>query len=308
MELIIPILAAAIRAGTPIFYATLGEIFAERSGVLNLGLEGIMLVGALTGFMVARLTGDPWLGVTAGLLAGGILSLIHAILSISLRAEQIVSGLALAIFGVGLSGFLGRGMVGKTVSGLPPLPLPILSDIPFLGPIFFRHDILVYISFLLAPLAWLILYKTKPGLDIRSVGESPETADALGVSIPLVRYLSVFVGGLMAGVGGAYLSLVYTPLWTENMTAGRGWIAIALVIFAGWHPLKAVIGSYLFGGVNALQLRIQAVGTSIPAHLLMMTPYIFTLLVLVIATREKVRRRMGAPAALGIPFVRGEKG
>ncbi|MDR5693801.1 MAG: ABC transporter permease [Armatimonadota bacterium] len=302
--LLIPVLTAAVRAGTPVLYATLGEIFAERSGVLNLGVEGMMLVGALMAFVVTHMTGIPWLGVLAALLAGGLVSLIHGLLSITLRANQVVSGLALTIFGTGLSGFLGKRYIGVPAESFRPFPLPVLNDLPVLGPVLFRQDILVYLTYLLIPLASWVLYRTRWGLNIRAVGEHPEAADAMGVNVEGVRYACVTLGGMLAGLGGAYLSTAYTAMWIENMTAGRGWIAVALVIFATWDPLRAMGGAYLFGGVNALQLHVQAMGSALPTYLLLMTPYLFTIVVLILATRETARKRLGAPAALSIPYTR----
>lgn len=299
-------LAAAVRAGTPILFAALGELLAERSGVLNLGVEGMMLVGALIGFMTAQKTGEPWLGLLAAGGAGGAVALIHAFLTITLRANQVVSGLALTIFGTGVSGFWGKPLIGVPAAGFSPFRLPLLAELPLVGPVFFQHDAMVYLTYLLIPLCWGLLYRTRPGLNIRAVGESPESADAMGVRVALTRYLCVLAGGLLAGLGGAYLSLAYTHMWIENMTAGRGWIALAIVIFGTWDPIRVALGAYLFGGVQALQLRLQAVGVGLPAYLLMMTPYVFTILVLVSATRETVRRRIGAPAALGLPYARGE--
>ncbi|MBI3989961.1 MAG: ABC transporter permease [candidate division NC10 bacterium] len=304
--LILLTLAAAVRAGTPILFAALGELMAERSGVLNLGVEGMMLVGALVGFMTTQKTGEPWLGLLAAGLAGTMVSLIHAFLTITLRANQVVSGLALTIFGTGVSGFLGKPYIGVPAEGFPPTRVSVFGDLPLVGTIFFQHDPMVYLTYPLIPLFWFLLYRTRPGLNVRAVGESPESADAMGVGVALTRYLCVLAGGLLAGLGGAYLSLAYTHMWIENMTAGRGWIALAIVIFGTWDPVRVALGAYLFGGVQALQLRLQALGVGLPTYLLMMTPYVFTVLVLVVATRETVRRRIGAPAALGIPYARGE--
>ncbi|MEW6232430.1 MAG: ABC transporter permease [Chloroflexota bacterium] len=307
--LILLILAGAIRAGTPLLFATLGEIFAERAGVLNLGVEGMMIMGALSGFMVTVRTGNAWTGLLAAILVGGAIGLIHAVLAITLRANQVVSGLALTIFGTGLSSFLGQKLVGVPAPDtFGVVRIPVLGDLPVLGPLVFQHDILVYLSFLLAPLAWFLMFKTRPGLHLRAVGESPATADAMGVSVVGLRYLYVFLGGMLAGLGGAYISLALTPGWADGMTAGRGWIAIALVIFATWSPARAMVGAYLFGGVEAAQFRIQGTGTQVPSFFLNMTPYIFTIIVLVIATQETVRRRIGAPAALGLPYEREERG
>lgn len=296
--------AAAVRAGTSVLFATLGEIFAERSGVLNLGVEGMMLIGALAGFVATVRTGNPWLGVLAAGMAGGMLSLIHAVLSVTLRANQVASGLALTIFGTGLSAALGRGVIGIPAAGFHPIALPAISHIPFLGPVLFRQDPLVYLSYLLVPAAWFVLYRTRWGLDIRAVGEHPEAADAMGIDVARIRYACVATGGVLAGLGGTFLSTAYTSMWIENMTAGRGWIAVAMVIFATWDPLRAVVGAYLFGGVNALQLNLQAAGTRLPIYLVLMAPYVFTIIVLVFATRETARKRLGAPAALTVPYSR----
>jgi ABC-type uncharacterized transport system permease subunit len=308
LQTILATLAATIKAGTPLLYVTLGEILAERSGVLNLGLEGMMLIGAMVGYLICFLTGNPWIGVLVATLAGGAVALIHAFLVITLRAQQVVSGLALTMFGVGLSGFLGKVVIGVPIANyLKPVALPLLGSIPYLGEVFFQQDGLVYLSYLLIPLAAFWIYRTRPGLHLRAVGENPATADAMGINVYGVRYLYTFLGGCLAGLGGAYLSLAYTPVWLENMTAGRGWIAIALVIFAAWDPFKALLGSYLFGLVDAVQFRLQAVGVAVPSFFLNMTPYLATILVLIFATRETLRRRLGAPAALGLPYVREEK-
>ncbi len=305
-DLTIAILNAAVRSGTPILFACVGEIYAERSGNLNLGVEGMMLVGAIAGFFTSFLVQNAVAGVVAAAFVGALLAVVHAYVTITLRADQIVSGLTLTLLGTGLSGFFGQTMIGRVAPGFDVIPIPGLSQIPYIGRIFFQHDALVYFSFLLVPLTWWFLFKTHLGLSIRSVGESPDTADSLGVRVMATRYGCVLFGGALAGIGGAYLSLAYTTMWIEQMTAGRGWIAIALVIFAGWNPMKAVFGAYLFGGADALQLRIQAVGSTVPVHFLMMLPYVLTIGILILATRESVRRRLGAPAALGIPYAREE--
>jgi len=300
----VAVLAAAVRAGTPVLFATLGEIFAERAGVLNLGIEGMMLASALAGFAVTAQTSNPWIGAAAAAAAGGCLSVIHAFLSVTLRANQVASGLALTIFGTGMSAFLGRGYVGVPGSGFQATPVPLIAQVPVLGPILFQQDPLVYLSYAAVPVAWYVLYRTRWGLEIRAVGEHPEAADAMGVDVARVRYGCVIAGGVLAGLGGTFLSTAYTSMWIENMTAGRGWIALALVIFATWDPVRAVVGAYLFGGVNALQLHLQATGTSLPTYLLLMTPYVFTIVVLVIATQETARKRLGTPAALSVPYTR----
>lgn len=309
MLLITSVLAAAIGAGAAILFACLGEILCERAGILNLGVEGMMLMGALGGFAVTYWTASPWLGALAAIVMGGLLSLIHALLTITLNANQVVSGLALTLFGSGLSSFLGQKLVGLPApASFGRVAIPGLSAIPVLGPVLFQQNMLTYLSFLLVPLLWYWIYRTRPGLYLRAVGENPATVDAMGLSVVGLRYLYVVLGGMLAGLGGAVISLATNPGWTDNMTAGRGWIAIALVIFATWNPWRAALGAYLFGGVEALQFRLQGAGTNISPFFLNMLPYIFTILVLVLATRETVRRRVGAPAALGLPYYREERG
>ncbi|HYP40678.1 MAG TPA: ABC transporter permease [Chloroflexia bacterium] len=308
MDLLIAVFAAAIASGTAILYACLGEILAERAGVLNLGVEGMMLMGALSGFAVTFWTASPWLGALAAIIAGGLLSLIHALLTVTLRANQVVSGLALTLFGTGLTSFLGQPLVGQPApASFTKVAIPMLADVPILGPIFFRQDMLTYLSFLLVPILWVWIYRTRHGLYLRAVGESPATTDAMGLSVVGLRYLYVVLGGMLAGLGGAVISLATNPGWTENMTAGRGWIAIALVIFATWNPARATVGAYLFGGVEALQFRLQGAGTQVSPFFLNMLPYLFTILVLVLATQETMRRRVGAPAALGLPYYREDR-
>jgi len=299
--------AAAVQAGTPILLATLGEILTERSGILNLGVEGMMLVGAMTGFAVTLYTGSPVLGALAAAPAAGLMALVHAFLTVSLQANQVVSGLGLTMFGIGLSGFFGADLVGKKGAGFAPLKIPVLGDLPFIGPVLFQQDALVYLALLLVPLTWYYLFKTRPGLTLRACGENPSAADAWGESVAATRYLHVMAGGLLAGLGGAYLSLGATHMWVENMVAGRGWIALALVIFGFWHPAKAAAGAFLFGGVGVLQLRVQAAGTTVPSSILAMLPYLLTVLVLILITlRQRRTGRVEAPAALGLPFRRGE--
>lgn len=316
LGLLISILTVSIHAGTSLVFATIGEILTERSGILNLGLEGIMIMGALSAFAAAYHSESLVVGVLTALLVGGFLAAIHAFLSVTLRADQVVSGLALTLFGMGLSSFLGQNLgpggkplVGEVGPRFTKIALPVLSQIPIVGDSLFNQDLLVYTMYLLVPLAALFITKTRPGLHLRAVGESPATADAMGISVARTRYVYTILGGMLIGLGGAHLSLAYTPGWTENLTGGRGWIAIALVIFATWNPWRAVIGALLFGGVNAIQFRLQASGTTIPAAFLGMMPYLFTMLVLVIFTWwEAMRQRVGAPAALGVPYVREERG
>ena len=296
-----------IRVGTPLLLATLGEIYAERSGIMNLGIEGIMAVSALTAFIGAYQTGSMLAGISYALSISVLLSLIFGFLVIHLRANQILSGLALSIFGLGLSGFLGKPYLGKTIHGLPStLPIPLLSDIPVIGPILFNQYPLVYVSYILVPLMWYILFKTWFGLYVRSVGESPATADVMGINVFLVRYICVIIGGLLAGLAGAYLSISYTRMWIEGMSAGRGWIAVALTIFSFWNPIRALFGAYLFGAITSLQFRLQALEVGISAELLLTTPYLFTIIILIITGREAVRKKIGAPAALYKPYSREE--
>ena len=303
VQFILLALRAAIPAGTPLLFGTLGEVYAERSGVLNLGVEGLMIMGSVTAFGVAYTTGNVWLAVLMAALAGGLLALLHAFASITLKVNQVVSGLAITMIGLGVSGIMGKQYIGKPLGvGFAALEIPVLSDLPILGPLLFQFDPLVYISIFLVPVLWFVLYRTRWGLSLRSVGENPATADALGVNIVVVRYLAVFFGGLLAGMGGAYLSVVYAPSWIEGMTAGVGWIVIALTIFAMWDPLRALLGAYLFGGVRVLQYRLQPLGIS--PNLLAMLPFIFTILVLMASAGEAMRKRIGAPASLMQPYSR----
>lgn len=303
----ISLLAAAITAGTPLLLAAEGELLAERAGILNLGVEGMMLVGAVAGFMAVQITGSPWIALGIAMAAGGLLALIHGILSIRLRANQVVSGLALTIFGGGLSGYLGKSYIGEPAAAkFTGLSLGALSEIPFLGSIFFQHDPLVYIAFFLAPVLWFFVYRTRPGLVLRVLGENPAAADALGIPVDRLRYLYVILGGMLAGAGGAYLSLAFSPSWLENMTAGKGWIALALVIFGLWNPIRVMIGAYLFGLVDALGFFLQLQGVTISVFLLNMLPYAFTLLVLVLV--QKIQGgSLGSPAKLGVPYNREER-
>jgi len=308
LNYIIAILAAGVVAGTPILYASLGEVITERAGILNLGVEGMMLVGAVSAFYVGTFTENKWLGLLVALIAGGLMALIHAVITIKFRASQVASGLALTIFGTGLSAYLGRGLVGiPPTSTFKAVAIPVLAEIPVIGKIFFNQDIMVYLSVILVAILWFIFYKTKAGLLLRAVGENPSAVDALGHNIFFIRYVAVIVGGMLAGAGGAYLSLAYSPSWIENMSAGRGWIAVALVIFAVWDPRRALLGAWLFGVIASLGLHLQALGVMIPSNFLQMLPYIFTFVVLVLTTRETKNRRSGTPAALGLPYSREER-
>lgn len=316
------ILQAGVATGTVLLFATIGEILAERSGVMNLGVEGMMLIGAMSGYSVAIKTGNPWLGVLTAMLFAGLISQIHAFITITLQADQVVSGLALTFLGTGISLVLGEGLSkAGTVSLMPAFSFPVLSQIPFLGPIFFtRHSVLVYFGYLLIPLTWYYINRTRPGMHLRAVGEYPAAADALGINVFRMRYLYVFIGGMLAGLAGATISLAVSPGWfSELTTAGQGWIAVGLVIFAQWDPVRAAIGSYAFGALRRLILDIQGptmlFGAANPFYynpywgfFLQMLPYAFTVIVLVIGSREAMRKRIGAPAALGVPYIRGERG
>jgi general nucleoside transport system permease protein len=305
--LLISILAASITAGTPILFAALGELITERAGITNLGVDGMMLIGAATGFMASVTFHNPWLGVCVALIAGALMALIHAYLTITLRANQVVSGLALALFGSGLSSYLGKAYVGmRPEQTFEKLPIPFLSKIPILGSVLFKQDALVYLSYALVFLAAFYLYKTRAGLFLRALGENPSALDAVGVNVFGLRYIYVIIGGALAGLGGAYLSLAYAPCWLENMTAGRGWIAVALVIFALWDPWRALVGSYLFGGIDALGFHLQVLGVPVSIFLLNMLPYIFTILVLILVLIKR-GGRLAAPQSLGIPYDREER-
>jgi ABC-type uncharacterized transport system permease subunit len=298
--------ARALAYGTPLLLGTLGEIYAERAGVLNLGIEGMMIMGAYFAFLVSCKTGHPWLGIFVASVVGGLFSLIHAFASITLKANQVVSGLALTMLGLGLAGVMGRSMVGTPLlTSLLRITVPGLSAIPIIGPGFFtRQNLLVYITMFLVPILWYILFHTRVGITIRAVGESPETADSLGVNVACVRYLCVVVGGIFAGIAGAYLSVGYRPAWTEGMTGGIGWIIIALTIFAFWNPIYGLLGSYFFAGLYHLSYRLQA---WISPELLKAMPYAFAIIILIMVSRGTLKKKRGAPAALTIPYTRGEE-
>lgn len=298
LEILVPLLAAAVQSGTPILYATLGEIFTEKSGVLNLGVEGVMIIGALTGFVVAKATGNPAIAFVIAGLAGALAVSIHGVVCLWFQGNQVVSGLALTILGTGLANYLGTSLVGQSAPGFGPVAVPFLSSIPLIGPIFFNHDPLVYITYIIPPLMWLFFRNTRYGLGLRAAGEYPAAATAAGLNVQGYRWAGILVGGFFMGLGGAYLSLAYTHLWTNNLTGGRGWIAVALVIFAFWRPGRAVFGAYLFGGIMAMQLRMQASGTALPSSLLLMLPYALTIIVLVLSSWRK--GSTDEPAALGV--------
>jgi general nucleoside transport system permease protein len=295
------VLTGAIRAGTAVLYATLGETVTERAGVVNLGTEGCMVMGACIGFVVAADTGSLWLAIPAAALSGGALSLIHAYLVVTRGANQLASGLALGFFGLGITALIGRPYVSKNIDGLPSLPIPVLGDIPFAGRIFFQHDLLTYAAFLIAPLIWLFLYRTRWGLVLRAVGESPAVTYSTGRNPALIQYAAIFFGGSMAALGGAQLSLSVTRTWVEGMSAGYGFIAAALVIFGMWHPLRAMLGAFIFGGAVALQFQLQSRGVQISPYLLLMLPYLLTLSILLLFGGKN---RFAAPAALTAVFQR----
>ena len=295
------VLASLMVAATPILFAAIGELVVERAGVLNLGVEGMMITGAACGFIVAVNTGSPWLGFAGAALGGAVLSLVFGVLTQFLLTNQVATGLALTLFGLGLSALLGQDYIGIKAPSFPDLHVPVLADIPVLGPILFQHDAIVYLGIAVVAATWAFLRLTRPGLVLRAVGESAEAAHALGYNVRMVRLAAIAFGGACAGLGGAYLSLVRVPQWTEGMTAGAGWIALAIVVFSGWRPLGVLLGAYLFGGVTVLQLNLQAAGVPVPVELLSMSPFLATIAVLVIisATRSGAGR---APGSLGKPF------
>jgi ABC-type uncharacterized transport system permease subunit len=302
MDTVVAILAATLAAGTPLVFAALGELVVEKSGVLNLGVEGMMLIGAIAGFAATAATGSVWVGALAGMGAGALIALVFAMLTLTLQANQVAAGLALSIFGVGLSAFAGRGFVSIALPSQAPLRLPGLGHIPWLGDALFNQHPLVYVSWVLfVAVAWF-LYRSRPGLILRAVGESPASATAVGYKVIAIRYAATLFGGACAGLGGAYLSLVYTPLWVEGMTAGRGWIALALVVFATWRPGRVMLGAYLFGGVTIAQFFAQGAGAAIASQLLSSLPYLATIVVLVVISRDANLIRLNAPVSLGQPY------
>ncbi len=316
------ILQAGVATGTVLLFATVGEIFAERAGVLNLGLEGMMLIGAMSAFSITVATGNGWLGLIVAMLAAGALSLLHGVVTIHFQADQVVSGLALTFLGTGLSLVIGEGLnKAGAISLLPTLSIPLLSGIPILGPILFtKQSVMVYIGYLLVPIAWFYINHTRPGLHLRAVGENPTAADAMGLNVYRLRYSYVMVGGMLAGLAGGTISLAISPGWfSELTTGGMGWIAVGLVIFAQWNPWRAAFGGYAFGALRRTILDIQGPQTLLGfrnpfffnpyyGFFLQMLPYAFTIAVLIIGSREALRKRLGAPAALGLPYVRGERG
>jgi ABC-type uncharacterized transport system permease subunit len=341
MDVVVQIIVTTILASTPLILAATGELVVERSGVLNLGVEGMMLIGAVCAFVVTMETGSGTLGVFAGMIGGVVISLVFAVLTLVTLANQVATGLALTIFGIGCSALIGVNHVGRAYSGLPKLDIPGISDIPVLGPILFRHDPLVYVGVAMVAAVWWFLYRTKAGLVLRAVGESHDAAHAIGYPVVAIRFAAVAFGGAMSGLAGAHLSLAYTPMWQEQMSAGRGWIALALVMFGGacaglagaylalvyvpqwvegmsagrgwialalvvfatWRPWRVLLGAYVFGAMRMLELHGQsALSLNIPSQLFTMLPYVATIVVLVIISRDAMRVRASAPACLGQPF------
>ncbi|MEL6644390.1 MAG: ABC transporter permease [Pseudomonadota bacterium] len=296
------LIAALMVAATPILLAAIGELVVEKSGVLNLGVEGMMITGAICGFAVAVETGNPALGFLGGAAGGAALSLVFGILTQFLLSNQVATGLALTLFGLGISALIGQGYIGVKPPTTADLNLPILSDLPVLGPILFGHDAMVYVSIGLVIAVWYVLKFTRVGLVLRAVGENHDAAHALGYKVVRIRLAAIAFGGGCAGLGGAYLSLVRVPQWTEGMTAGAGWIALAIVVFASWKAGRVLLGAYLFGGITVLQLNLQAAGMKIPVEYLSMSPYLITILVLVIMSADKSRAALNAPASLGRAF------
>lgn len=297
-----PFLISMVIAATPFLFADMGELVAERSGVLNLGVEGMMLVGAVVAFAVAFSTGSTPLAILGGAAAGAVIALVFAVISLSLLANQAATGLALTIFGIGVSGLIGQAYVGQAIPPLPKLAVPVLSEATAAGRILFRHDALVYLALInAAAVAWF-LSRTRAGLKLRAVGDNHHSGHALGLPVIGIRYAAVTYGGAMAGLGGAYLSLAYTPMWGENMTAGRGWIALALVVFATWRPWRLVAGAFLFAMVTQLQFYGQDWGLAVPSQFLAMAPYLATIIALVVISRDVALTKANAPACIGRPF------
>ncbi|WP_171133090.1 MULTISPECIES: ABC transporter permease [unclassified Ruegeria] len=292
------LIASLMVAATPLLLAAIGELVVEKAGVLNLGVEGMMIVGAISGFAISVETGSPWLGFIAAAIGGAVLSLLFVLLTQVALANQVASGLALTLFGLGFSALMGQGYVGIKPPDMADIHIPVISDIPVIGPILFQHDPILYLGIALTAAVWATLKYTRVGLILRAVGENHDAAHALGYKVIKIRILAILFGGACAGLGGAYISLIRVPQWTEGMTAGVGWIALALVVFASWKPWRALLGAYLFGGITVLQLNLQAAGVAIPVEYLAMSPYIITILVLVILSADK----SSAPASLGRTF------
>jgi ABC-type uncharacterized transport system permease subunit len=303
MGIIEAILLTVITAATPLVLASLGELVTERSGVLNLGVEGMMVMGAVLAFAATQATGSPYIGILAGIACGAVFSLLFGFLTLTLVANQVATGLALTILGLGVSGQIGEPYVGMSGIKLQPIVIPLLSDIPFLGPLLFKQDLIFYLSIALVFGVNWFLFKSRAGLKLRAIGDSHGSAHALGIHVIRTRYLAVMFGGACAGLAGAQLSLVYTPQWVENMSAGRGWIALALVVFASWRPWRLLAGGYLFGAVSISQLHAQALGIGIPSQFLSALPYAATVIVLILISHNRRMTLINTPASLGKPFV-----
>ncbi|MDF1721509.1 MAG: ABC transporter permease [Minwuia sp.] len=302
MELFINIVVGMMLAATPLLFAATGELVVERAGVLNLGVEGMMVMGAVAGFIITAESGSHFAGIAVAAAAGAAMALLFGLMTQVLLANQVASGLALTIFGLGLSALLGSGYSGFSVPALARIEVPLLSDIPFLGPLLFNHEPMFYLSIILLLLTGWFLTRTRAGLILKAVGENHDAALAIGHPVVLIRMLALAWGGALAGLGGAYLSIARTPLWSEEMTAGRGWIALAIVVFAGWRPGRALMGAYLFGGVTILQLHVQGLGVAIPSQYLSMLPYLVTIAVLVAISANPTRQILRAPGSLGRTF------
>lgn len=302
MELFIPAMLTIITAATPLLFAALGEMVTEKSGVLNLGVEGMMVMGAIIGFVAVYYSGSATVAIVAAILAGMSMAAIFAVLILKFHASQVPTGLALTIFGIGLSALIGQGMIGIAYDGIPKISIPLISTIPVVGKLLFQHDFLVYLSLAMVGIIHLFLNKTRAGLILRAVGDSHDAAHAMGYSVLKIRFYATLFGGGMAGLGGAYLSLAYSPLWVEQMTAGRGWIALALVVFATWRSGRVLLGAYLFGGITILQLHAQALGIQVPSQVMSMLPYLATIVVLVIISSDLSKIKLNAPASLGKAF------
>lgn len=302
MDVAIAIVTGTVVAATPLLFAAMGELVVERSGVLNLGIEGMMLIGAVTAFSLSLAGWPAPVAAAAAVAAGAASSLLFGGLALTLLANQYAAGIALAILGSGLSAFIGRDFGAAPIEPIGPVHVPVLSEVPFLGPVLFGYDPMVYLALALFGAVWWVLYRTKAGLVVRIVGENPQAAHDVGYRVIPIRYATVVFGGAMAGLGGAYLALAYTPLWVENLTSGRGWIALALVVFASWRPLRVLLGALLFGGVNILQFHAQSRGIGIPSELLSALPYLATILVLVLISRNRRMQKVNFPASLARPF------
>jgi simple sugar transport system permease protein len=309
--ILISMLATSVAAASPLLLAALGELVVERSGVLNLGIEGIMLLGALTAVAATIGSGSVVIGIVCAIAAGMLLGLLFAFLTVTIRADHVVAGLAMVLFGDGLSSFAGHALVGIDIGQhVPPLALPLISDIPALGQIFFRQNALVYFSYLMVAVVWYFLYRTRPGLALRAAGEKPSAVDVVGWNVFRIRYFAVLFGAGMAGLAGAFLSVAYLSTWAEGMTAGRGWVALALVIFAGWHPIKLLGGAYLFGFAYILIAQSQVLGGvfhMVSTYVMQMFPYLMAIVVLAVMGRRAMKQRVGAPEALALPYVREER-